>query len=317
MNENSPLQNDVNNLVGTKSVPDNSPHKLPPHTIIRTFEGDLAEAMAHGKTSYARLAIEQNKNSKGEEIVKNASIETGEEKSHLLRNIIFVFLGIVLLGGGGYGGYYLFTKSTLFVSYTTVPVQKVEKAKSVLPKDSEIRFDMSNQSKLVERLNAIVLSQNKPNTIVEILPSIQDRENLRVLSIEELKKAFDLYIPDQVNRSLTQEYMIGVYTDNNSESSIFVAVKNNYFQNAFSGLVSWESVLPNDIGIFVASSTRLIRGSFVDKIIKNRDVRAFVDENKRTLFVYSFVNRDILVFAKNEVTLAGILARLDANTFSR
>jgi hypothetical protein len=341
MNENSPLQKNVNNIAGSNPVgvdaskknipiqniinPTNGgvpfvatdEHKLPPNTIIRTFEGDLAEAMARGKTSYAKIAIAQNRNEKGEEIIKNITEDVEPSKSHILRNIIFIFVGIVLLAGGGYGGYYLFSKSTLFHSYTSAPITNQDKPKSILPNDGKIEFDISNQSKLIDRLKALVLSQNKPNTIIQIDPVIRTGDVTKSASLEQLKKAFDLYVPDQLNRSLTGDYMIGVYVDSNSISSVFVAVKNNYFQNAFSGIVSWEDVLPNDISIFLSSTSRAVKGRFVDKIVKNRDVRSFANEEKQTLFVYSFINRDLLLFAKNEVILSAIVTRLDTNTFSR
>jgi hypothetical protein len=98
-----------------------------------------------------------------------------------------------------------------------------------------------------------------------------------------------------------------------------VAVKNNYFQNVFAGLIAWEDLMINDLRAYMveASSTSALRGSFVDRIVKNKDVRVFKDVYGNTLLLYSFVNNDLIVFAKNESTLSYIVTRLDQSSLSR
>jgi hypothetical protein len=50
-----------------------------------------------------------------------------------------------------------------------------------------------------------------------------------------------------LTRSFTPSWMLGVYTDPQNNKSIFVVTVNNFFQNAFAGMLSWEKVMPDDL----------------------------------------------------------------------
>ena len=60
-----------------------------------------------------------------------------------------------------------------------------------------------------------------------------------------------------------------------------------------------------------------IQGQFIDRIIKNKDVREFVNEENQILFLYSFINNDKLIIARDEATLSEIISRLEKQAFSR
>ena len=60
-----------------------------------------------------------------------------------------------------------------------------------------------------------------------------------------------------------------------------------------------------------------IRGKFEDRIVKNKDVRAFRTDAGTTLFLYSFIDNTHLVVTSNENTLAEILSRLEKQSFVR
>jgi len=60
-----------------------------------------------------------------------------------------------------------------------------------------------------------------------------------------------------------------------------------------------------------------ISGTFVDRIVGNRDVREFHTTDGKTLFLYSFIDNARLVVAPDEATLAAILARVEDQTYVR
>ena len=60
-----------------------------------------------------------------------------------------------------------------------------------------------------------------------------------------------------------------------------------------------------------------IRGKFIDKQIKNRDVREFVSNNNEILFLYSFIDKDTIVLTTTEKSLEAILERLNKQTYVR
>lgn len=67
----------------------------------------------------------------------------------------------------------------------------------------------------------------------------------------------------------------------------------------------------------LAPAYQTIRGHFEDKIIKNKDIRAFRTEQGQTLFIYSFIDSKHLVITDKEATLAEILSRIEKQSFVR
>ena len=61
----------------------------------------------------------------------------------------------------------------------------------------------------------------------------------------------------------------------------------------------------------------VLRGSFVDRIIGNKDVREFVTGDDKALFLYSFIDNTHLVIAGSEAALSAILDRLEQQAFVR
>ena len=54
-----------------------------------------------------------------------------------------------------------------------------------------------------------------------------------------------------------------------------------------------------------------LSGQFVDKIIKNKDIREFVASNGKIIFLYSFLDNTRIVFASDESLIAEIMTRLE------
>jgi hypothetical protein len=108
-------------------------------------------------------------------------------------------------------------------------------------------------------------------------------------------------------------------------------------------MLQWENTMPNDLKLYLGviapaaiststtaktgTSTETVtispqtytaaRGQFVDRIIKNKDVREYVSSDGHVLFLYSFINNSKLLIAGNEDALIEILARLEKQAFVR
>jgi hypothetical protein len=172
-------------------------------------------------------------------------------------------------------------------------------------------------------------------SIVELVPTkTVDGQTMRVGG-PEMIDIMDIEIPDILLRSLGQPTMVGIYTPPRDTKSVFAVVTTEFFQNTFAGMLQWESVMADDLKFLlfpdsvrgVANTTSqastststsesvkpllTIRGKFVDRIIKNRDVREFISDDGRVLFLYSFVDNNKLVITDKEATLAEILTRLE------
>ena len=202
--------------------------------------------------------------------------------------------------------------------------------------------------------------------------------------------------PDSLTRTLTNDWMLGVFSDSTGNKHLFVISTTDYFQDAFSGMLQWEKVMADDLRLYITSpaikgianapgqtvpnnlisattsivtastttkpanatssktsttssktkkpgpkaniaatstsniatttiaiepaftnSSLTLDGQFQDRIIMNKDVRAFVTSHGQTLFLYSFIDNEHLVFAGDESAISEILTRLEKQTFIR
>ncbi len=299
---------------------------------LRTYETDVAEVLAHTQASRASMAIAEAKKESGQDRISN---EEYEEPSHAGRKALLVILSLVLVVAGIGGAYYLYSQSALAPS-TPAP-QAATPAPSLIRADSQevVLIDGLSAPVALSRLGALVNKPSSVNHITEIIPvkTTVTGQKLRVSAIEMLNQ-MEIAPPNPLTRSLNVQWMLGVYTDANGDNSAFVVASTNFFQNAFTGMLEWERVMADDLkqyvgggsaaGIANVSSTTAnpassyaLSGHFEDRIIMNKDVRAFVTEDGQTLFLYSFIDNTRLVIAKNESALKEIVARLENQAFIR
>ncbi len=355
---------------------------------LRTYESDVAEALAHRNISTASMAIAENKRKTGEErlgtkesakpkeqtaeLPKKAipipqppkpepepyvppiiKPQTREEAfaprpaprpvdqgfrggsvapeaevpaapSHIVRKISLVLLSLIIIGGGLAGGYYLYMRSPVssipLKPVTPTPSQTAS-VKSLIPAESQalIPADGLSLEAITERISAEIAKPQKPGTIKEIVLTQNVNGEQKQIFPANAARVMKIPVPDIILRTLQPKWMLGVYTDVSGTKNVFVAATTDTFQNAFSGMLGWEKLIPNDLKAYIQSGTTTpIQGSFIDEIVRNKDVRAFVTpRDEQTIFMYSFVNNSMLVASNNEIALAEIVARLENQAFVR
>jgi hypothetical protein len=214
---------------------------------IRTFEGDVADVLAHKRTSTASIAIAESSKAEGAE-----TLSTSEPPSHAVRNIIFFLLSLCIIGGGIYGAYYLYSQSPLAPS-TEPQATPPSAPTSLIPSDSRVLVatDGLSGTAVTARIKEEAAKSQPNGTIKEIIPvTVREGTTLR-LSAAATIDLMELPIPDILKRSLNPNWMLGEYSDPAGQKIIFVVVTNNFFQNAFAGMLSWESAMPNDIKQYI------------------------------------------------------------------
>lgn len=318
---------------------------------IRTYERDFAEAISKRKLSKSSFVIAENEKKVEKEKVNppvQEDIEPSQTKtknrqpneSHTAKNFLIGSLSAILVFGGLYAGYYLYTKSIFgninikipfslsFLKNMTTPdpnvgpIQKI--GASVINPDSKITIpvDGKNKNNIIEQINQELIKNEKEGSIKEIiLTETKDNETKR-LSIKKFIESEQTFAPEIFKRSLTDRWMLGVYYGKNQQNSAFAILTNDFFQNNFAGIIQWEKNMITDLKDYMFTKTSSVtdltlRGKFVDKIIKNRDVREYVQENGHIIFLYSFISNDKLVITNNEEALAEIIARLEKASFIR
>jgi hypothetical protein len=369
---------------------------------IRTYESDVAKIMSNKKASVASMVIAESEKAVDRNIVSEDNIKesiTNKQSSLALKKIIITLLSLIMIVGGIIGAYYLYTISPLYPS-AKVPEGQQQTVAPIVSSDVQVLLPIDNTSHntLISKIQAEVDKIMPGNSIKEIvltetIKSSEGKNQEQVVRVTgpEMVKLLDIDVPDILLRSLTAEWMLGVYNNANDQKSVFIIVTNNFFQNAFAGMLQWEPMMVNDLkqylltnppanttptanmtttninmGSFLnnlgsilpttatnsvnmsetnttttkprqletptstmqATSTieiisdatqpyLTLRGQFKDRLIKNRDVREFITDNGRMLFLYSFIDNSKLVITGSESALIEILTRLEKQSFMR
>lgn len=323
-----------------KPIPD-KPWETKPNSIIkplRTYETDFAEAMSKKRISTSSLVIAEDKRKQNTENLSNSKEISNKDiidkyKSHATRNWILSIISLILICGGGFAGYYLYLRSPVapvIIQNSTTAQNTL--SKSIIPSDSKVvlSIDNKNANSILSQINSEINKQQNEKTIKEIVLSKTINTEVKKVSANEMLSLAEISPPDLITRSLSSDWMLGVYANSSGLKNPFVITTNIFFQNTFAGIIQWEKTMPNDLKQYLYSGSAPIsttsdivipdfttRGQYKDRIIKNRDVREYIAENGHIIFLYSFISNDKLVITNDEEALEEIIVRLEKNAFLR
>ena len=305
---------------------------------IRTYESDLAEALAKKQTSAMSISIAESK--RKEERQKAGGEDIGEEV-HYTKQIILAILGVIFIGGGITGGYYLYKKSAFALP---PPAQKIAATTSIIPPDKQVvlTIDSSLQGDdFISQVTSQLKNGSTPSAkLVEFLMSetITDPATNKTstpihLTASSFLQHANASVPDVILRSLGDTWMLGAFTEDDGDKTLVMALTTDYFQNVFAGMLAWENTMPDDLeNLFnykqkvqdenanassSVSSYFDIHGFFSDKVIRNRDVREFTDDNGQILLLYSFIDKQTLIITTTESAFADAIDRIEKETYVR
>ena len=283
---NNDLQNSVNSQIPSSIAGGNNPglqqKSVDPFMFqkaLRTYELDMAESLKRKKTSVATIAIaetvkkqQEGRTEKpaaqaaqtekqpgffGQTIAGQGdnSVQQVNRSTNILGTILKIVLVFALLGGGGYV-LYVYGSKFLETNKAVLPTQTTTfKFASILPNAEQRSF--ATDSILAGQLRSTLVStvQNAPQTtkIVEVIPIRGQNETLARIPIKEVLAGLELQVPENVVRNLLPQYFIG-YTTVNQKNSPIIILKNNFFQNAYAGMLAWERTMYRDIGSFFEGS---------------------------------------------------------------
>lgn len=393
------------NSIDAQNGENNNPHFS--EKALRTYESDVAEFMAQRRTSMASIAVAEKKRQAQEtkaasaparqntstnprlsgiqpnlvqypqmqsagidtspqqpEPAQSVPIQESREPSRFARTVFILLWSLIFIDAGITAVYYFYKKSPISnISPITAPTVN----NTLIRTDLSQRVSVANMApkQIVNSVDSALNEPQEANTIREII--LIDSSGTKITGQDMLNR-LDISAPDMLKRTINGDWMLGSYSDG-SFNNAFVIATTDYFQNAFSGMLSWERVVIDDLSLYLpdpqklldehnaslltaqdgtstqsnanatstandtnttstASTTSIavekyitpyptIKGQFIDRIVRNKDVREFVDQYGNIIFMYSFVDNNHLVFARNEGTLAEIIARLEQKSFVR
>ena len=287
-----------------------------PQKAIRTFKSDMAESVQQKKTTVSQIvAAEEMKKRQEESIVAIRK----ESSSKAIRNIFLIILSLVILAAGASGGYYFYLQSPLAITTNPSHVENSTTFPSLIDDIPQKVVTFSKISGLGSELASELGVAGR--SLEELIPIIGTSSVKTKASIQTILTYIAPHAPQTFSRSITGNYMIGVYRG--ESNAVFVILKNNYFQNALSGMFVWEKSMPEDIENFLSGSTNIDTSlfkkdeRFVDGLVNNHDVRILNDTDGNPRIVYAFADNETLIITTKTEALGHLLTILDKQAFIR
>lgn len=312
---------------------------------LRTYQSDIAEALGKNNVTVASIAIAENARKanneapifkdpaqksvvpltdkqtaepirpikKAPEVISNAP----EPTQSRTKGILLTFLSLILVAGGIFGGLYFYSKSP-FANISGSQVFPNGTYRGLLASNVQKKVVLGTLiEKRLEEVLAYERTQVKlePDQIQELyfIKGIDDDSFL--ISAEEFLSLSTTRSPETIRRSLLDKFMFGFHR-NSTSIEPYLVLKTEFFQNTFTGMLKWEPEIQEDTKLWL-SDKDVAAETFVDKVLKNKDIRILTDTTGTSLILYGFLDKETLVITTNEETFLEILDRFEKQTYVR
>jgi hypothetical protein len=269
-------------------------HVNHPIHALRTYQGDVEEAMHRNNTSTTDIFLAEQKR-KGSTLVNPEApiVSAARNKFFILTGSILLLLGILTIGSV----YYL---------RATEKVTVDKQVRALIGFSEEKVVPVANLTR-GQLLNALVTEKQNfklPVNSVLYVNTIQAVDTPE--SIDKVLKLLAPTMPDSLIRSF-DKYMLGVYSFDTNEP--FIILTTNDFSSSFAGMLKWEHTMTNDVGAWFGLPESTSTPFFIDEEFRNKDLRLLKDEKNKTILLYSFIDKNTLIITKSENVFTALVSK--------
>jgi hypothetical protein len=311
--------------------PQNLPDTSSP---IHTYKSDFADEIdAKHASTFSVLAAEKDAPTK-----KIAPVRTKRNSS----GVITIVIGMTLLfaGGGALAGAYEYVIKNAPAPLVLGPASLISYDSKALLSGSgnDLMTQLAQKADEALPLNSVLLTYINESTTTP--QGVTEQPATGGAVITEL----NLQAPNVLLRNISPDSMVGIVHAGNDSRPFFI-LKVDSYQSTFAGMLQWEPTMLSSLGRLyplypepVAQQTTLASTSksasttlaqtipatfvpqidpsapsssgFVDEIVANHSTRALKDNSGRTVLMYGYYNKAILIIARNESAFELLVSRL-------
>jgi len=269
---------------------------------IQTLTRDVGQAIEGGRLTAAKIAS------------INREKQPAKVKEPLnVRKAIILVLGLLLiLSSSAFLVYALWQKAK--ENYVPIP----ETHNSIIFADEHIKIDLSDQTagEVINKLKSELATPSNREKIKDLYfiytSKRQTEEGLliekKLADFSVLASSTNLNINRDFARFLDPDFMLGFYS--NTQSAPFFIFKTENFGNVAEILIHNEGEIISNLLSFFNDNplTEQIKNTpFVDKMVRNYNLRLAIDNNNQTLALYAWLDKKILLIAPNELIFEKVL----------
>ncbi len=301
---------------------------------LRTYQGDVQEILAKTKGSVASVVMaEKRRDDREREIVPEESYEQKKEEvtkmasgfdisslprqdstdsftyntrpeqpaSSDIKNKFFFYLGALLFLLG------LITIATVFYLKSQNVAITVNGERTIINYSQIKNLDMATSTK--KALIATILNE-KQNFKLPINSVLY----LSSGSINDFTSKMTTRMPESLIRALDKKYMMGIYAYDTIEP--FIIFTETDFGLSYSGMLQWEKGMISDIGEIFGIPANTV-AVFEDEFLKNKDLRVVKDASRKTILLYTFLDKNTILITSNKNIFGAILGKYLTSSVSR
>lgn len=224
--------------------------------------------------------------------------------------------GMLLIGIGAILGAYLFTRQGVVPMATSVP--------SLITFDESVEVKGTGRDLMQAVANVGQGGSVQGNVIVTYVTLATTTGTGIPQPGGVLIKDMELPAPDILLRNTAETSTVGIIRAG-TEARPFMILKVNSYERTFAGMLAWEPSMASDLSTFYppyvitpvdASSTPVAASSpttFTDAVVANYDVRVLRDSAGKSLMLYGYLGKDLLIIARDEAAFTAIASRLNTS----
>ena len=310
--------------------------------LIHTFESDLASAVMdnnYGKNIIKIITNPKENSTFKEDLIKEGWF-SGKKKIIILFLISLILIFLYIL-------YKTKNKEIPVNSIDLENMNELENQKTVIPDEPVFKYnDIINpeilQSNNFTKLNKVeIISEINKIKLLLIENKVAPSNNIGInsnLNISQLFEKINYSGDNALLRSFNENYAFGLYLNEKNQFENYLLIEVNNFDLSFKSILDWEKYIPVDLkDLFIGnneiinltstttSTTTLLAKRyyknnttiFMDKVLKNYDVREYVDNKNNMYIIYGFVNNKYLLLTSGESSFLDIKNRLLKENIAR
>ena len=267
---------------------------------LRTYHGDVADAVRGGGLSMIKVAAKEQERKRPEAI---SEPETKPESNmHMILAIGASFLFVIGIGAVVFA---FITKNQ-----PTVVVQAPVK-KDIISADTAVTLDITSlSSREIQNDIEKYITPGKENGSIEKINLTKQESGIATeLSATDLLSVIGANIPDVLSRSIIpNQYMLGVWSGIN-QAEPFLIMRTSSQETAFPGMLQWEKNIAYDLEPIMGPDSITPGNVFVDQTVLNHDARALT-KGAQTIFFYTIVGGNTIIVTKSANALSSILDKI-------
>ncbi len=298
LSKKSPLELDESKVENTPPTPEKkySSTTLKP---LRTYQGDVESIIGSQKTSAVTIAVAEQKRREEKRVINPEPIEHPVTSFFVeLKNKSFLILSILLLCSA-IGG-------VIFVFYMQTAPVVIPQKNTLITASKEISIPTDNRAG-TDIVNEIIQQKNSLDGHLNSITHVNFTTAGTDADVQTLVALIAPRIPPSLVRSLDAKYMFGFFSSDKNYP--FILLTTNDYGSSWSGMLAWESGMNKDFGQLFNIQNDGHSSIFTDETIQNKDLRIIQDINKKTVLLYSFIDKNTILITSNETVFSSILGK--------